>query len=217
MTQWLREHLQPCGTSPKQRVLQNLWWMISQALKGWELLLLLSRIWTSCNWICMDISDAPSVRSPSPLHPYLFPFFSHPSSLPPPSLYPPFLPGLLCGWLVLLNVSVYTAAPPSQQMCINRPSGSVLANKDPVCVKKRGAAAMNICMAASSPWTQTERGFIRGSRGSLCGGLDNEAARPLSLDLDRFGASVMFFPLFEPKAKSLANVPLFQLCFQLLQ
>lgn len=53
---------------------------------------------------------------------------------------------------------------------------------------------MNICMVASSPSTHTEKGFISDSRGSLCGGVDNEAARPLSLDLDPFGASVMFFP-----------------------
>lgn len=66
----------------------------------------------------------------------------------------------------------------SQHMCINRPSGGVLANKDPVCVRKRGAPATNVCAAASSPCTQTERGFISGSGGSLCGGVDNEAARP---------------------------------------
>lgn len=84
----------------------------------------------------------------------------------------------------------YRCSALSQQMCINRPSGVVIANKDPVCVcmyvQKRWTAAMNACMGASSPKT-TQRGDKSASpspRESLCSEVVNETGRPPSLGLD---------------------------------
>lgn len=109
-----------------------------------------------CNWICMVVSNTPSVHSP-------FPFLFLPLSLHLPCFSlttfhqcPLILPPISFTRIGLALISAaecicFHCSAPSQQMCINRPSGVVIANKDPACVQKRGAAAISICMAASSP------------------------------------------------------------------
>lgn len=136
-----------------------------------------------------------------PFPPYISP--RPPSSLPPISFTSTGLQLIRAAGCVCFHCCV-----PSQQMCISRPSGAVIGNKDPMCVcRKEELAAMSICEAASSPLTHTHT--HRGDSpappcpgGSPCTWVDNEAGRPSSLGLSlkkiqtkkkHLAAPIMFF------------------------